>query len=83
MRKFYLGEGKSFKEVTEAEYLDVVGDETIRPYATQVLRGTITIEDIPEEHRETVASIVAKRNERRDTRTVSSAELASMLQEVM
>lgn len=83
MRKYYFTKDGAFVEISEAEFLEVMGDEVFRPYATKILREKITIEDVPEEYREAVATIVSKRIEKRDNLKISPAELASMLQEVM
>lgn len=55
---------KGFVEVTEAEFTALIGDETTRPYASKVYRGEMTIEEVPEDVRESVATVVAARVER-------------------
>lgn len=59
----YKVRGKDGKpvEVTEQQYRELVGDRTTTPYANKVYSGAMSIEDVPEEHRETVRSIVAAR----------------------
>lgn len=61
MTRYYINDPtapKGFVELTEEEWLAIIGDETTRPYAYQVYRGEITIEDVPEDLRETVQSVV-------------------------
>lgn len=49
---------RGFEEVTEEEYLAVVGLSPVREYAEKVYRGEMSIEDVPEEHRETTQAVV-------------------------
>lgn len=49
---------KGFVELTESEWVALMGDETTQPYAAQVYCGKITIEDVPEELREAVLAVV-------------------------
>ena len=52
---------KGFIEVTEAEYISLFGDNTIRPYVQAVYCGEIAIEDVPAVHQGEVRTVVAKR----------------------
>lgn len=52
---------KGFEEITEAEWNGLFGDENTRPYISKVYKEEITIEDVPEEHREAVSNCVANR----------------------
>lgn len=64
MTRYYISNPnneKGFDEVTQAEFFAVIGDETHRPYASKVYRGEMLLEDVPEEYRATVATIVANR----------------------
>jgi hypothetical protein len=64
MTRYYLfnfNNENGFDEVTQAEFFAFAGDETHRPYADKVYSGKILIEDVPEEYRATVATIVANR----------------------
>ena len=47
-----------FEEVTEEEYLAVVGLPPVSNYAFKVYRGQMSIEDVPEEHREQTQAVV-------------------------
>lgn len=88
MKRYYLhaNNEKGFEEVTEAEFIAVVGDETTRPYAGKVYRGEMTIEEVPEEVREAVAEVVANRVARwgeYQSQEVPAAELKTMIEEVV
>ena len=82
-------EGKEMKELTEvseAEYLALVGDRIHAPYATKVYTGKMTLDDVPEEYRETVSAIVEKRIEfygAYEDQEVPSDELKTMIEEVL
>lgn len=52
---------KRLEEVTEAEHLALVGDDTQRPYADQLYREEIALADVPEDIRESVQTIVNNR----------------------
>lgn len=70
------------KEITEAEFYSIIGDETIRPYASKVYRGELSIEEVPEDMRESVAAVVAKRIEylgEYDQRKMPDEEMKSLL----
>lgn len=61
MGKYYLLNKNApcgFEEVTEEEYLAVVGLPPVKDYAFKVYRGEMSIEDVPEEHREATQSVV-------------------------
>lgn len=61
MTRYYISDPtaeRGFVELTESEWLAIIGDDTTRPYASQLYRGDITIEDVPEELREVVQSVV-------------------------
>lgn len=61
MTRYYIFDPtaeRGFVELTESEWLAIIGDDTTRPYASQLYRGDITIEDVPEDLRESVQSVV-------------------------
>lgn len=61
MGKYYLLNRNAplgFEEVTEEEYLAVVGLPPVKDYAFKVYRGQMSIEDVPEEHREATQAVV-------------------------
>lgn len=47
-----------FEEITEEEYLTVIGLPPVKDYAFKVYRGKMSIEDVPEEHREATQAVV-------------------------
>lgn len=67
MKHYYItgrGAGRGAVEVTESEYLSLMGDDTTRPYAMEVYRNQLTIEEVPEDIREEVAAVVAEKVKR-------------------
>lgn len=77
---------KGFEKVTESEWKAMYGDEATAPYAQRVYRGEITSEDVPEEYREVVRSIVDFKIQRfgeYHKREVTAAELKNMIEEVL
>ncbi len=67
MTRYYISDPtapKGFVELSEEEWLAIIGDETTRPYAYQVYRGEISIEDVPEGLREAVQDVVDNKVER-------------------
>ena len=61
MKKYYLLNRNStigFEEITEEEYLAVVGLPPVKDYAFKVYRGQMSIDDVPEEHREQTQAVV-------------------------
>lgn len=49
---------RGFEEVTEEEYLAVVGLPPVKEYAEKVYRGEMSIDDVTEEHREATQAVV-------------------------
>ena len=49
---------RGIEEVTEEEYLSVVGLPPVKDYAFKVYRGQMSIDDVPEEHREATQAVV-------------------------
>lgn len=61
MGKYYLLNKNApcgFEEITEEEYIAVVGLPPVKDYAFKVYRGKMSIEDVPEEHREATQAVV-------------------------
>ena len=61
MGKYYLLNKNAplgFEEITEEEYIAVVGLPPVKDYAAKVYRGKMSIEDVPEEHREQTQAVV-------------------------
>ena len=89
MKHYYISNPnaeKGFNEVTEAEWNAIIGQPPISDYANSVYCGSITLEEIPEEYRVDVETIVAnkiaKLGEYKD-QTVSASELQNMIEEVL
>ena len=77
---------KGFVEVTETEFTTLLGNETTRPYASKVYRGEITIEEVPEDVREAVSTVVAAKIEcfgEYSKQEVPATELKSMIEEAI
>lgn len=55
---------KGFVELTESEWLALIGTEETRPYTGKVYRGEMDIADVPEELREAVQAVVDTRVQR-------------------
>ena len=49
---------RGFEEITEEEYIAVVGFPPVKEYAARVYSGRLSIEDVPEEHREQTQAVV-------------------------
>ena len=60
MTRYYISANndKGFEEISEAEFFSLFGDDTTRPYANKVYKGTLSLEEVPEELRETVQAVV-------------------------
>ena len=61
MKQYFLlnrNTPRGFEEITEEEYLAVVGEPPVKEYATKVYRGEMPIKDVPEEHREATRAVV-------------------------
>lgn len=58
---YYISDPKAergFVELTEAEWLALIGTEETRPYTGKVYRGEMDISEVPEELREAVQAVV-------------------------
>lgn len=67
MTRYYISDPKAekgFVELTESEWLALIGTEETRPYANKVYRGEMTMEEVPEDIREAVAAVVAEKVKR-------------------
>lgn len=53
-----------FVEASEAEYTAIFGDETIRPYASKVYYGELSIDEVPVELRASVQATVNEKIKR-------------------
>lgn len=88
MKRYYITDptSKDMVEVTEEEFYSLIGTEETRPYANQVYYGDISIEDVPENLREQVQTIlnykIAHCGEY-DDQNISADELKAMLEGVI
>lgn len=89
MKHYYISNPnnkKGFVEVTEVEFIAIVGTEAIRPYATRVYRGELSISDVPSEYQSAVQDVVDTRIARMGeykNQKITSNELQSMIEEVL
>ena len=56
--KYYLTKNNVLEEVTQETWVSVIGENPYREYAKKVYRNQMFIDDVPEEYREQVSSIV-------------------------
>ena len=89
MKHYYISNpssAKGFDEITKAEWIAIIGEEPNRSYATKVYRGQITMDEVPEENKATVESIVAAKIARfgeYGDQPVPATELKNMVEEVL
>lgn len=88
MKHYYISANndKGFEEVTEAEFIAFIGDETTRPYIGKVYRGVMSMDEVPEELREAVAAAVANRVARwgeYQAQEIPATELKDMIEEIV
>lgn len=89
MKHYYITDPnaeKGFVEVTEDEFTSFVGTEEARPYASKVYRGAISIEDVPEDIRVQVQTVVDNRIARfgeYNKQEIPAEELKSMIEGVV
>ena len=61
MKRYYItgpSAEKGFIEVSEEEFNALIGTEETRPYASKVYRGELSIDEVPEDRRAQVQSVV-------------------------
>ena len=67
MTHYYISDHKAervFVELTYEQWLALHGTDETAPYASQVYRGEITLDDVPEDIREEVAAVVQTKVDR-------------------
>lgn len=77
---------KGFEEITEAQWLSLFGEEPELTYASEVYHGKMSIDDVPEDSRETVATIVENKITKwglYENGEISDAEFSAMIEEVL
>ena len=88
MTRYYISANneKGFEEITEAEWNAIIGQTPNSTYANKVYRGTMSIDEVPEENRETVQAIVDAKIAKwglYENQTISSNELQNLIEEVL
>ena len=61
MTHYYISDPtvpKGFVELTESEWLALMGDETTMPYAAKVYRGEMALDEVPADLQAAVQAIV-------------------------
>lgn len=76
---------RGFSELTETEWKSFIGVDEIRPYVAKVYRGKITIDEVPEEYRQEVETIVNNRIARfgEHQETISDTQALAEIVEVI
>ena len=69
-------------EVSLEQFTQIVGDRQVAPFALAVRKGKLSIEEVPEEHREAVAAVVAAREAFSGPYQVPATEALAELVEV-
>ena len=89
MKHYYITDPnaeKGFVEITEEEFNAIIGTEETRPYASKVYRGELSIEEVPEDIREAVQTIVDAKIARLGEyakQEIPANELNNMIEEVL
>ena len=86
MKHYYITDPtaeKGFIEVSEEEFTALIGTEETRPYASQIYRGLLSIEDVPEDLRAQVQAVVDSKIARfgeYNKQEIPAEELKSMIE---
>lgn len=72
-----------FVEVSAEQFQELMGDRAVRPHVNGVYFGQMSIEEVPQEHREAVAAVVAAREAFSGPYQVPAAEALAELVEVL
>lgn len=89
MKHYYISNPslpRGFEEVTKFEFLALTGDDSTRPYVKQVYRGELSINEVPEELREAVQSVVDAKIARFGvyaSQDIPANELKNMIEEAI
>lgn len=70
---------RGFEEITEEEYVAVVGFPPVKEYAAKVYSGIINIEEVPEEHREATQAVVDARISRLGAYQIPDAQALNII----
>lgn len=85
-KHYYLGSSNGLTEVTEEEWVSLMGEDTYRDYIFQVYRNEISMDEVPEEYRELVSNCVDKwvaRSGLYKEQAISSNELGTMIEDIL
>lgn len=89
MKRYYIFDHtvhNGFEEVEESELYALLGTEEVRPYASQVYHGELSISEVPEELKESVETVVANKIARwgeYQKQEISASDLQTMIEEVL
>ena len=89
MKHYYITDStqpEGFVEVTESEWFDLLGEGDNRIYSSKVYKGIMTLDEVPEENREIVATIVANKIAKwgeYQEQDISSDEFGDMIKEAL
>lgn len=88
MTHYYISANneKGLEEITEAEWNAIIGQEPNTTYANKIYRGTMSIDEVPEEYRAEVETIVANKIAKwgeYKNQAVSAFELQNMIEDVL
>lgn len=89
MKHYYIVDPtaeKGFVEVSEDEFTSFVGSEETRPYASKVYRSELSIEEVPEDLRGAVQTVVDAKIARwgeYNSQEVPAEELKEMIEEAL
>lgn len=84
--KYYLTKNNVLEEVTQEEWIAVIGESPYREYAEKVYRNQMSIVDVPTEYQEKVMTIVENKIQlwgEFSSQEVSARELQAMLEGVL
>lgn len=89
MKHYYINDitqSNGFTEVSEDKFYSLVGTDEIRPYISKVYRGLISIDEVPEELREQIQTIVNNKITQfgeYENQEISSNEFQNLIEEVL
>lgn len=89
MKHYYIVDHtaeRGFIELSESEFYSIVGDDEISPYAAEVYRGTLSIDEVPADLRDSVRTVVNNRIARfgeYNKQEIPANELKSMVEGVV
>lgn len=82
MKRYYLlnkTASHGFEELTEEEYITIVGVSPVKEYANKVYREEISITDVPDEYREQTQAVVCAKTDRLGVYHVSDTEALNII----